>query len=127
MIVSNEMSRAMGIAKDAGISISQLLDADSPFTELMGAINPGAVALTALTVALAMGISKKYPRSPAIMISVAAATLLQAVAHFPAIDMIGTLPSSLPMPSMPTLPSAADMGGIAAYAGLFVSIPQLYL
>jgi len=126
LIISNQVPVALGIAKQSeGSLIAMLLASDAPIATLMGMANPASLALASLTVAIAMTLGKKYPRSPAMMISVAAATLLQAGLNFPGVEMIGPLTASLPAPSLPQLPSLNDLGGIALYSGLFYGLASM--
>lgn len=127
-IIGNETSRALGIVKPAGASLLATLSAsDMPFKTLLEAVDPASVGLAVLTVAVASIVAKRQPRCPAVMIAVAASTALQTYFQFPSVETIGILPSSLPLPSLPRLPSASDLGGIALCSALLVCKPLFFL
>ena len=123
LIISNECSRALGVVNQPGTSLAGTLMATSdPFTTLISLINPGSLLLAGVTVFTALAIAKRYPKYPAIMVSVAVATLLQTIFQLPGVQMIGELPASLPAPSLPAIPQLSDMTGIGLYSLLFVCL-----
>ncbi|ESY78513.1 SulP family sulfate transporter [Mesorhizobium sp. LNHC220B00] len=77
-------------------------------------INPAAVGVAVLTIALVVGVRKVRPTWPAILVAVVAGSLLVYVLKLP-VETIGTrfggIPSSLPLPALPPL-SLAKMQAV---------------
>ncbi|WP_055048910.1 SulP family inorganic anion transporter [Devosia sp. A16] len=72
----------------------------------IGTVNPAAIGIAALSVAIIVGLRRWRPHLPGILIAVIVASLVGAILQLP-IETIGTrfggIPSTLPSPSLPPL------------------------
>jgi SulP family sulfate permease len=111
IIFLQQVPVALGVAKPKGDNTALVAIAAIRRSFTHG--NISAIAIVAF-VALAMVVTPKIHRSlPGSLIAVAAATILTRVAHLD-LARIGALPSSLPLPSLPSLSADRFRGLFAA-------------
>jgi len=97
-------------------------------------VNPAAVALAALTIAVILGLKRWRPHWPGLLVAVAAASLAAALFHLP-VETIGTqfggIPRTLPEPALPVfsldkmtamLPDAVSFALLAAIESLLSAV-----
>jgi SulP family sulfate permease len=100
IIFLQQVPAALGVTKPKGTSTAVV--AGKAVGRAFGSGNGSAIAVMAL-VALVMIVAPRVHRSlPASLLAVAAATVAAQVLHLHVVS-IGTLPSSLPLPSLPAL------------------------
>ena len=84
----------------------------------IGTINPSAIAVSGLTVAIILLFRKYRPSWPGLLIAVAAAAALASLAHL-SVETIGSrfggIPRELPLPSLPAI-SAAKIAAVLPHA-----------
>ena len=82
------------------------------------------LALLACSIGLTAGLPRLHRSLPASLISVAAVTVVAESAHLRA-DRIGALPSSLPVPSLPSLSGTGTLLGPALIVAFLASLESL--
>ncbi|WP_224365919.1 bifunctional SulP family inorganic anion transporter/carbonic anhydrase [Hyalangium versicolor] len=102
IILIGQLPRAFGLPPPEQ---SHVVDVMAHMVQLMHQAQPAALALTGVTLAIALGLPKVLPRLPAPLIAVIVPTVA-VVALGLDVQTIGELPRSLPAPHLPTLPES---------------------
>ncbi|WP_373048009.1 SulP family inorganic anion transporter [Vulgatibacter sp.] len=123
IILVGQLPRAFGLPPPAQ---SHVIDVFTHLGAMIGQAHPGALVLTVATVAIALGLPKIAPKLPAPLVAVVVPSVA-AVALGLDVELIGALPASLPMPSLPALPEGnlLPLLGTALVVYLLASLETL--
>ncbi len=108
IILIGQLPRALGLPPPAQ---SHVFDVITHIADLLHQTKPAAVGVTLVTLALIYAIPRVTKRVPSQLIAVVVATVITGLMNLDAAT-IGTIPRSLPMPSLPSLPSDLKLGAI---------------
>jgi SulP family sulfate permease len=127
IIAISQMPDLLGLAPQAAESIVQRLTA---LAGAIGTTKPATVAITLLSAAIILGMTRWAPRAPAFLIAVAAAAVIAALLHLDVATVgsrFGEIPSGLPAPALPDwsldkMPAAIRNGVAIALLGAIESL-----
>lgn len=108
IILIGQLPRALGLPPPPA---SHVFDVVTHIADLLHQTNTAAVGVTLLTLAVIYALPRVTKRVPAQLVAVIVATGVTAALKLDAAT-IGTIPRSLPMPSIPELPSDLKVGAI---------------
>lgn len=108
IILIGQLPRALGLPPPAQ---SHVFDVVTHIADLLHHTKPAAVGITLLTLAIIYLLPRLTKRLPSQLIAVVVATAATAMMGLDAAT-IGAIPRSLPMPSIPSLPSDLKLGAI---------------
>jgi carbonic anhydrase len=97
IILIGQLPRALGLPPP---DQDHVVNVVSHIGQLLGQTHVPTLALTALTVAIALGLPKLVRRAPAPLVAVLVPTLLVVVFGLN-VDLVGAIPRSLPAPELP--------------------------
>lgn len=100
IIILGQLPRAFGIRPASEVN---LLSIFSHMKEYLHEINGECILLVVITIGIIQTLRKVSTKLPAILIAVVAASLLTYFFDLTAVPLIGTIPSSLPIPELPKL------------------------
>ncbi len=116
IIFASQIKELLGLTLSGG-EPGPLLEKLPVLWAALGSITPAAVALSAGTAAIIMGLKKIRPHWPGMLIAVAAAAALTAILQLP-VATIGTrfggIPSAIPLPSLPAFDPAKILAVLPA-------------
>ncbi len=100
MILIGQFPRILGLpVPDESHIISVIIHINKLFHQT----NPMAFLLALSTILIAMGLPKIFPRLPSSLFAVAIPSLVSYLLNL-SVDIVGSIPSSLPLPKLPALP-----------------------
>ncbi|HYO55639.1 bifunctional SulP family inorganic anion transporter/carbonic anhydrase [Archangium sp.] len=120
IILIGQLPRALGLQPPEQ---SHILDVLTHLRELIGQSDPRALGLTVLTMGIAFGLPRFLPRSPALLAAVVVPTVLVWLTGM-SVELIGEIPRSLPLPSLPALPEGG-WGRLASAIVLVFAVASL--
>jgi carbonic anhydrase len=120
IILIGQLPRALGLQPPEQ---SHILDVITHLRELIGHSDPRALGLTVLTLGIAFGLPRFLPRFPALLVAVVVPTVLVWVTGM-SVELIGEIPRSLPLPSLPSLPEG-EWGRLASAIVLVFAVASL--
>ena len=127
IIAISQMPDLLGLAPQAAESIVQRLAA---LAGAIGTTSPATVAITLLSIAIILGMTRWAPRAPGCLIAVAGAAIVAALLHLDVATVgsrFGGIPSGLPAPALPDwsldkMPAAIRNGAAIAFLGAIESL-----
>ena len=127
IIAISQMPDLLGLAPQAAESIVQRLAA---LAGAIGTTSPATVAITLLSIAIILGMTRWAPRAPGFLIAVAGAAIVAALLHLDVATVgsrFGGIPSGLPAPALPDwsldkMPAAIRNGAAIAFLGAIESL-----
>ncbi len=121
IILIGQLPRALGLPPPAQ---SHVFDVVTHIADLVHETKPAAVGVTLLTLVMIYALPRVTKRVPAQLVAVVMATAVTAVLGLDAAT-IGTIPRSLPMPSIPQLPADLKLGAIAGSTFVVFALASL--
>ena len=120
VIVSSQLGKVLGVPVDGDGFFGNVAD----LLRGLDDVNSAALALGAATIAVLLVLPRIVPWVPAPLVAVAAGILVVA-AFDPDLDVIGTVPSGLPGPDLPSFEGWRDLVPAAAGIALMASVESL--
>ncbi|WP_138471055.1 SulP family inorganic anion transporter [Poseidonocella sp. HB161398] len=132
IIFASQLRELFGLS--LGDEPGRLLEKIPALWEVRGSVTPAAVAVSAATVALILGLRRWRPHWPGMLIAVAAASAAAALLALPVATIgsrFGGIPASLPLPHLPdfspakvleVLPAAAAFALLGAIESLLSAV-----
>ncbi|HVJ98747.1 MAG TPA: SulP family inorganic anion transporter [Acidimicrobiia bacterium] len=124
IIFLQQVPNALGVAKPEGESAAAV--AARAIVDAFGDVNLEALAVVAITVAIMIVTPRLHRALPASLLAVVGATVVTEIAGW-SVARIGTLPGSLPAPSIPNLEFGAmrELFGAAVAVAVLAALESL--
>ncbi len=101
-VIISQLPKLMGFSASANGSLERVIEMVRAFADGRG--NPLALAIGLGTLGLILGIQQQRPRWPGVLIAVVVATIISMLfklSETAGLDVIGTVPRGLPVPTLP--------------------------
>jgi len=121
IIFIGQLPRALGLPPPPA---SHVLDVITHIADLVHQSHPGSVTIVLGTLAIIYGLPRLTKKVPPHLVAVALPTLLVALLNVDA-PTIGTIPRSLPRPTLPTFPANLDISDFAGTVLLVYALASL--
>jgi sulfate permease, SulP family len=124
IIFLQQVPNALGVPKPEGQNAAAI--AARALVDAFGHVEPAALAVVAITIGVMTLAPRLHRALPASLLAVALATVVAEIGGWP-VARIGALPDSLPLPSLPGVPSGQvrDLFGAAVAVALLAAMESL--